>query len=246
MATEVWQGPGPFRPALALGAGAQLALLILLWVTVGLGLVGWLVGAADLVVTFALLGYAFRRHPSRSLGPANLVTLTRVTLIGGVTALVADRLGHPAPVVLVVLAAVAVVLDGVDGKVARRTGTVSEVGARFDMEADAFLILVLSVFVAPSLGLWTLAIGLMRYAYVAASWVAPWMRLRLPVLYSRKVVAVVQMVTLVVASAGVLPHLVAVAVVALALASLTWSFGRDVWWQWQRRHVDPRWAGSPT
>lgn len=246
MATDVWRSPELIRPALVLGAGAQLVLMILLAVSVGLGPVGWLVGAADLLVTFVLLGYAFRRHPSRTLGPANLVTLARVTLIGGVTALAADRLGHAAPVVLVVLAAVAVVLDGVDGRVARRTRTVSDLGARFDMEADAFLVLVLSVFVAPSVGLWVLAIGLMRYAFVAASWVAPWLRGALPVRYSRKVVAVVQMVTLVVASAGVLPHLAAVVVVALALASLTWSFGRDVRWLWQRRHEDPRCAGSPT
>ena len=40
-------------------------------------------------------------------------------------------------------------LDAVDGQVARRTGTVSALGARFDMEVDAFLILVLSVYVAP-------------------------------------------------------------------------------------------------
>ena len=39
----------------------------------------------------------------------------------------------------------ALALDGVDGQVARRTGTASELGARFDMEVDAFLILVLSV-----------------------------------------------------------------------------------------------------
>ena len=51
---------------------------------------------------------------------------------------------------LVVLAAVALVLDGVDGQVARRTGTVSALGARFDMEVDAFLMLVLSVYVASS------------------------------------------------------------------------------------------------
>ncbi|GAA4940924.1 hypothetical protein GCM10023238_03240 [Streptomyces heliomycini] len=46
------------------------------------------------------------------------------------------------------LTAVALILDGVDGKVARRTGTSTPLGARFDMEVDAFLILVLSVYVS--------------------------------------------------------------------------------------------------
>ena len=53
----------------------------------------------------------------------------------------------------------ALILDGVDGKVARRTGTSTALGARFDMEVDAFLILVLSVYVSMALGPWVLLIG---------------------------------------------------------------------------------------
>ena len=47
------------------------------------------------------------------------------------------------------LAAVALALDPADGWLARRTGTASALGARFDGEVDAFLILALSVYVAP-------------------------------------------------------------------------------------------------
>ena len=64
---------------------------------------------------------------------------------------------------LVLLASVALALDAVDGRVARRTGTVSALGGRFDMEVDAFLILVLSVQVARDHGLWVLVIGAARY-----------------------------------------------------------------------------------
>ena len=46
------------------------------------------------------------------------------------------------------LVVVALALDWVDGQVARRTGTCSAFGARFDMETDAFLILVLSAYAA--------------------------------------------------------------------------------------------------
>ena len=46
---------------------------------------------------------------------------------------------------IVAIAIVAVVLDGVDGWVARRTGTASAFGMRFDMETDAALILVLAI-----------------------------------------------------------------------------------------------------
>ncbi len=77
---------------------------------------------------------------------------------------------------LVALSAVALVLDWVDGQVARRTHTESAFGARFDMEVDAFLILVLSVYVATSVGAWVLAIGLARYLLLAAERVLPWLR----------------------------------------------------------------------
>ena len=78
------------------------------------------------------------------------MTLTRATLAVGVAALVADSFDQPAPVaMLVTLTVVALALDAVDGWVARRTRTASALGARFDGEVDAFLILVLSVYVAP-------------------------------------------------------------------------------------------------
>jgi phosphatidylglycerophosphate synthase len=172
------------------------------------------------------------------LGPADRVTLGRTTLVGGVTTLVADSLTRSEPAaVLVPLAAVALSLDAVDGWVARRTGTVSAFGARFDMEVDTFLILVLSGFVARSLGGWVLAIGLMRYAFVAAGWVVPWLRAELPARYWRKVVAATQGVVLVVAASGLPPRPAAVALVALALALLVESFGRDVGWLWHHRAV---------
>src|SRR5262245_48079916 len=93
--------------------------------------------------------YGFVRTAAAALGPADRVTLLRAGLVAGAAAFVADPFVQPVQVsALVLLAVVALVLDGVDGWIARRTGTVSEFGARFDMEVDAFLILVLSVYVA--------------------------------------------------------------------------------------------------
>ncbi|QKG20914.1 CDP-alcohol phosphatidyltransferase family protein [Actinomadura verrucosospora] len=189
------------------------------------GAVGLAVGIGYALAAWGVLEFAFRGR--RALGPADHVTLARVVLAGCVAALVAERLVHGGPVaVLVALAAAALVLDGVDGQVARRTGTSSGLGARFDMEADALLILVLSVQVATVTGPWALAIGTMRYAFVAAAWAAPWLRAPLPPSFARKAVAVVQGVVLTAAASGAVPF--AWALVAAALALLAWSFGRDV------------------
>jgi phosphatidylglycerophosphate synthase len=214
------------RSGPTVGLAAQAALLAMVAVTTGLGVVGWITGAVFGLSLYALI-------PQPRLGPADRVTLIRAMLVGCVTALVADAFTRPVPArPLVAIAVVALVLDAIDGKVARRTGTSSASGARFDMEVDAFLILVLSVHVARSLGVWVLAIGSMRYAYAAAGWALPWLRGWLPPRYWRKVVAAVQGIVLTVAASGLLPRAVTVAGVAVALALLVESFGRDVVWQW--------------
>ncbi|MDX3098601.1 CDP-alcohol phosphatidyltransferase family protein [Streptomyces sp. ME01-24h] len=222
-------------------AAAQVALIAALWATVGLDTAGWLVGTGYAAGTWALLAAALRRAGRRSLGPADHVTLVRAVLVGGVTALVAGGVGHGAPL-LTGLTAVALALDAVDGRVARRTGTASALGARFDMEVDAFLILVLSARLALTLGPWVLAIGAMRYAFVAAARPLPWLHAPLPPSFARKTVAALQGVVLLVACSGLVPAGVCAALTVLALASLVWSFGRDV--LWLRRHRPA--PGSPT
>ena len=220
----------------AAGVSAQLLLLALLGKGVGLGPVGWLAGTAYTAALWSLLTVALHRSGTRSLGPADHVTLARAVLVGGVAALVADRAGEGVPVVVFVwLASVALVLDAVDGQVARRTGTASPLGARFDMEVDAFLILVLSVPVAMFLGPWVLAIGAMRYVFVAAAWVMPWLSAALPPSFARKTVAALQGIVLVLAIPGVLPRPVATVLAGLALAFLVWSFGRDILWLWRNQ-----------
>nr|WP_239154373.1 CDP-alcohol phosphatidyltransferase family protein [Amycolatopsis sp. FDAARGOS 1241] len=215
----------------AAGVAALVALLGALALTVGLGAAGWTAGLAYTVGLWALLAGAARKAGARSLGPADHVTLARAILIGGVTALVADHPIGGAPLaVLVPLASVALALDAVDGQVARRTGTSSALGARFDMESDAFLILVLSVLVSATFGYWVLAIGLMRYAFVAAAWVLPWLNGALPPSRARKTVAALQGVLLVAAASHLLPSAAGLGVAALALALLVWSFGRDIRW----------------
>lgn len=223
------------------GLLGQFAVLSVLAGLVGLGLAGWLAGAAYALVSWVLLTRARQQPGVRGWGPADTVTLARSTLVGGVTALVADSFaGQASLAALVSLATAALLLDAVDGQVARRTGTSSRLGARFDMETDSALVLVLSVFVAGTLGWWVVAIGGFRYAFAAATWALPWLRAALPPRRSRKVVAAMQGIVLVVASAGVVPGSLAPAPVALALVVLCWSFGRDIGWLWRVRHQPVR------
>lgn len=227
-----------------IGLIAHIALLASLAAMVGLGLAGWLVAGASGVVTCLILTVAMHRAGTVTLGPADRITLARTALIGGVLALSVDTFGGPvgAPMpvalpgpVLVTIATVALVLDAVDGQVARRTGTVSALGARFDGEVDAFLILVLSVYVARSMGWWILSIGVMRYAYLVAGWALPWLPGPLPPRLWRKTVAAVQGIVLAVATAGLIPTGLMITALAGALLLLIESFGRDIVWRWRHR-----------
>jgi len=219
-----------------IGLVAQLVLLAALVAAVGLGPAGWAAGVACGAAIDALLARRLLRNPSERLGPAGWVTLARATLAVGVAALTVDAAGGDAAVaMLVTLAAAALVLDFVDGRVARRTGTESGLGARFDGEIDAFLILVLAVHVAPLAGWWVLAIGAARYLFLAGELLVPWMRTPLPPREWRKTVAATQGITLTIAAADVLPLPVTRVALVVALALLAESFGRDVWWLWRRR-----------
>jgi phosphatidylglycerophosphate synthase len=220
------------------GLISQVLLLAALAETVGLSGAGWVVGLTCAVIVDATLAYGLSRYRSDRLGPADWVTFARATLAVGVAALVAESFHHPAPVAMLVsLAALALVLDAVDGWVARHTRTTA-LGARFDGEADAFLILILSVYVARSAGAWVLLIGAARYLFLAVGWLAPWMRGPVAPRHWRKVVAATQGIVLTIAAADVLPLALTRTVLIVALALLGESFGRDVWCLWSNRHAD--------
>ena len=218
------------------GLISQVLLLTALAFSVGLGRTGWVAGLACGAIMNGALACGLTRYRSDRLAPADWVTLTRATLAIGVAALVADSfVQRIAVTTLLSVTAVALALDAVDGWVARRTRTTGMLGALFDGEVDAFLILVLSVYVARLQGAWVLAIGATRYAFLAAGWSLPWMRAPLPPRYWRKVAAATQGVVLTIAAADILPLAVGWALLGVALVLLAESFGRDVWWLWARR-----------
>lgn len=172
--------------------------------------------------------------PGPGLGPANRVTLARAALVMPVfgLALVPEPVGARPLWWVIGLATLAMILDGVDGRVARCTGSQTAFGARFDMELDAALMMALSVLVWRSgkVGAWVLLIGLMRYAFVAAGWIWPALKAKLPPSLRRKTVCVVQGIALLVALGPIIPLPLATAVAGGGLLALTWSFAVDVRW----------------
>src|SRR5580693_8421404 len=241
-------GKGGRRAIGLAAAGGLLATAALLGVVsataglgaTGLGAAGWIAGLATGSAGAALLVTARMRSDQPSICPADWVTLTRLVLIAGVAALVASSFTGPVPVTaLVTLATAALVLDAADGQVARRTGTATTLGGRLDGETDAFLILLLSIYVSQDYGPWVLLIGAARYALLLAGWLIPWLAAPLPPRYWGKVVAAVAGIVLTVAASGLLPRTAGMIAVAAALLLLAESFGRNVIWLY-RTGAGPR------
>src|SRR5437763_9079146 len=235
------QGALPtIRLATILGMLATAALLGIVSATAGLGFAGWIAGLATGSAAAALLVTARMRSDEPAILPADWVTLTRTVLIAGVAGLVADSFFRPVSITaLVTLSTVALVLDAVDGQVARRTGTATPLGARIDGEVDAFLILLLCIAVSQNYGGWVLVIGAARYALLLAGWLIPYLSAPLPPRYWGKVVAAVQGIVLTVAASGLLDRLAGMIAVAAALLLLAESFGRNVIWLY-RTGAGPR------
>jgi phosphatidylglycerophosphate synthase len=166
---------------------------------------------------------------SRRLGAANAVTLVRAVLSVVIAGLVVSSWQTAVPRSLVVtLAVVALLTDAVDGRVARALDQVTAFGAAFDMETDAFLILVLSVYAVPLVGPWVLLIGLARYLLLLAGLVWPWLSAASPPRRWAQVVAAVQGIVLTVVAADIAPRHVSQAMAVVSLGLLTESFGHQV------------------
>jgi len=183
------------------------------------------------------IGFLRQHHPFAQYGAANQITTLRAMLVALVAALVGEP-KVPAVAVAAVAASLAVTaLDGVDGWLARRHRIASRFGARFDMEIDALLILALSVLAwrHGKAGAWVIASGLLRYVFVAAGALAPWLRAALPPSQRRQAICVVQIAALTIVMLPAIQPPVSTLLAEAALAALASSFMVDT--LWLRRHA---------
>lgn len=195
--------------------------------------------AIFLVVVLIVWFMATRQTALAGFGAANRVTLSRVALM----ALVAAALGEVPDDILswgiIGVTTTALILDGIDGRIARRTGSSSTFGARFDMETDAALILVLSILCwqFDKAGPWILAAGGMRYAFVLAVRLLPWMNAPLPPSRRRQTVCILQSAGLLGVISPVFPWPASAVLAGATLIMLAASFGLDIRWLWNRRRT---------
>lgn len=199
-------------------------------------------GLACVLPAAAVLGVAFRSQaPLAVLGPPalallvhrlrpfaaasvlpNFVTALRVTLTAAIALFASDR-GWQAALFVLVFAS-----DGLDGWLARRLHASSPQGAHFDMEADGYLVLVVGSLLVERVGSWVLIGGLLRYAFVLATWAVP-SRGEAPRSVLARYAFAASLAGYV--SALLVPY--AWLPAALATLVLAASFGRSFWWSFR-------------
>jgi phosphatidylglycerophosphate synthase len=117
-----------------------------------------------------MLAFQLRAFGTTRSRLPNLVTALRVVLTSLLALDPGSTLGASRWLQAGVIALV-FTLDGLDGRLARRLDASSLQGARFDVEADGYLVLIVcSLHALAGLGAWVLIGGLLRYAYVLAHW----------------------------------------------------------------------------
>ena len=195
-------------------------------------------GAVFALLMLVAIGLLRGNHPFARFGPANQITTARAALV----ALVVGLIGEPDRTTAASAAALSLLvtlLDFVDGWLARQSAMASEFGARFDMEIDALLIMALAILAweYDKAGPWVMMSGLLRYLFVAAGWLLPWLQNPLPSSRRRQAICVIQIVGLTLTILPVIERPVSLLPASVALMALCYSFLVDTLWLW--RHAAP-------
>ncbi len=175
-------------------------------------------------VSFAVLLYRMRPafRPS-GFGLANAITTLRL----GLTLCLLFGKGWPGAW-LFLLALAIVILDGVDGWVARRFQLSAEFGARYDTAVDSLYTLALAALLDArgTLGGWVLLAGAWHYVYVLSIWI---FEARREAQRSRLGATVFVALVSTMGAAFLLPAAWAAPLVALAVALQSVSFLKSFW-----------------
>lgn len=163
---------------LAFGAGSAFAAVALLRLDFP-ALPLWLTGCLAILTFEAVLSWRFLASNSeqagsalhRSIGPANAITLARgflLALLGGFV-LAPPRAGVES-VIPAALYGANLLLDMIDGPVARATGTATVLGEVLEHELDSVGVVAAAALVVYSgvVGIWFLSVGVVRYVFLLA------------------------------------------------------------------------------
>ena len=138
----------------------------------------------------------------------------------------------------IILAIISLLLDGLDGFIARKYNQVTKYGEVIDQEADNFLIFVMSIslYLNKEIGLYVFLIPAFRYIFIFFMTRYSWLNNTLPDSQLRKVVCVSIILIMIISQDSYFTNDVVIFLVLLSLFIITFSFSRDIIWLYRNKH----------
>ena len=155
--------------------------------------------------------------------PANLVTFLRLALLF----IIGLNFSQFPPLLVGLIALAILLMDGLDGYLARKYQTSSLFGEYLDMETDALYVLVMTciLYQMDYLGLWILALGLLRYVYFLVLKNVKSPEQKEARVFRARLIAVIFMASL--SACLILPEFIYEPAVVIASALVVFSFGES-------------------
>ena len=140
--------------------------------------------------------------------------------------------------IIAILAISALILDGLDGFVARKYNHVTKFGEIIDQESDNFLMLVLSIslYLNREVGIYIFLIPSYRYLFIFSMKRYDWLKIELPISQFRKFACAVTILLMIIAQDIYFSPENTTFLVILSLFIITFSFAKDIIWLYRNKY----------
>ena len=141
--------------------------------------------------------------------------------------------------IIIILSTVSLIMDGLDGFIARKYNLVSKFGEIIDQESDNFLMLVISIslYLNKDIGLYVFFIPLYRYAFLVSMKKYDWLQRTLPSSQFRKIACVLTIVLMIMSQDVYFNYENTLFLVILSLFIITFSFSKDIIWLYRNKNA---------
>jgi phosphatidylglycerophosphate synthase len=140
--------------------------------------------------------------------------------------------------IIIILSTLSLIMDGLDGFIARKYNLVSKFGEIIDQESDNFLMLVISIslYLNKDIGLYVFLIPLYRYIFLASMKKYDWLKKTLPISQFRKIACVLTIILMIMSQDVYIDYENTVFLVILSLFIITFSFSKDIIWLYRNKN----------
>ena len=140
--------------------------------------------------------------------------------------------------IFIILALVSLILDGLDGSIARKYGNSSKFGELFDQESDNFLMFVLSIslYINKDIGIYVFLIPAYRYIFNVLMIKYTWLKNTLPDSLFRKSACVLTTLLMIISHDTYFNVYISNFIIVFALFIITFSFSKDIIWLYGNKY----------